>query len=115
MTALRRDRAVLTTQVLAEYYRVVTSTKVTRPLAPAEAAADLHRFGRDRRVRILPVRPRTILAAAELVESCGVRGSGIYDAVLAATLIEAGVATLFSENVRDFLPYTALKVVDPLR
>lgn len=111
--AVRSRAAVITTQVLAEYYRTITSDRVTAPLIPAEAAEEVRALLADRRLRVLPVRPSTLGAAVDLAARAEVRARRFFDALLAATLIEAGVRRLLTGNARDFRAFPGIEAIDP--
>jgi len=53
---------------------------------------------------------RTVIAAQKIVETTG---TGYYDALLAATMLENEITTIYTENVKDFERIPGIKTVNP--
>lgn len=96
----------LSTQVLQEFYTIVTR-KVARPLAAEEAAqiiADLATWAVHR------PSVASILHAIR-VQACG--RISFWDAMIVASAAEMGCATLWSEDLNPGQAYEAVTVVNP--
>ena len=97
---------ILSTQVLQEFYVVVTR-KLARPLAPAVAEQAVHDFA------TLPVRqvtPALILSAIRRsIES----RLSFWDALVIETAIDAGATVLLSEDLQDGQVFEGVRVVNP--
>lgn len=115
-----RDRAAageieacIAAQVLAEFYAVVTDPhRFQPPLAPAQIQRDLRSYLTSRLWLILP-RDTTVSRMLELLSSRSVRGGKIFDLFLAATMLDNGVRTIYTENVRDFEGLEGIEAIDP--
>jgi predicted nucleic acid-binding protein len=114
--ALRGEiQAYLTSQVLYEFFAVVTNPRrVERPM-PSEEAADLCRDLWECR-EIEKVNP-TVVAPNEifkLVRELRLSRGEIFDCVLAVTAKENKISVIYTENVGDFRNYSFLKAINPL-
>ena len=114
--ALRGEiQAYLTSQVLYEFFAIVTNPKRVEHPMPSEEAADLCRDLWECR-EIEEVNP-TVLAPNEvfkLVKELKLSRGEIFDCVLAVTAKENKINIIYTENVGDFRRYNFLKTVNPL-
>lgn len=116
-----RDRAAagemdacVAAQVLAEFYAVVTDPRRFQPaLTPAQAQRDLRSY-LSSSLRIILPKETTLSRMLSMVGSRSVRGGRIFDLFLAATMLDNGVETIYTENVRDFEGLTGIEAVNPL-
>lgn len=109
-----RFRAYVTPQVLCEYYSVVTSgRRVPHPLAPAEAAIRVQALIRSRRLKKIHPKRGTLTRCMAGCATEGVAGARVFDRLLAATILDGGVARLLTHNVKDFTGISGLKVENP--
>jgi toxin-antitoxin system PIN domain toxin len=100
--------------VLLAYLRITTNPRAfERPLAPADALADVDSWLAQPYVHPLVAGPTHWRILRGLVGATGTAGNLTSDAHLAAIAIEHG-ATLCSRD-RDFLRFPGLVVVDPIR
>jgi predicted nucleic acid-binding protein len=116
-----RDRAAagelhacLTPQVLCEFYAVVTNGKlVDPPLTPTQATGEvLAYWTKSRFQHILPTET-TMARLFALQEHHVVSQQRIFDAWLVATMLDHGVRTIYTQNVKDFAVYPELHVINP--
>jgi predicted nucleic acid-binding protein len=105
----RREGVCLSTQVLGEFYRAVTSRRRTEPLTHDEAVAWVQLWKRHQ-VGAITV-PHVDLA----LELAGEHGVSYYDALIVAAAHFAGCAVLFSEDLNDGPQYGGVRVSNPFR
>lgn len=105
----RGDAVCLSTQVLGEFYRAVTSTRRASPLTHDEALAWVQLWKRHD-VRSITV-PHVDLAL-ELTDRFQV---GYYDGLILATARLAGCAILYSEDLNSGQDYDGVQVCNPFR
>jgi len=99
-------------QNLAEFYSVMTSSRVKRPLAPHEAYRIIEALARSRRLAKLA--PSNYVDALRHAARLGLRGGEVFDAVLAYTC-RGIVDYIWTENVDDFQHYASfLEAENPL-
>jgi len=99
---------VLSTQVLAEFYAVVTR-KLAQPLAP-EAARAL-----AAQMAAFPVVSVDASLALSAIEASGAWGISVWDALIVRAAEIAGCAVLLSEDLADGAAYGSVRVENPLR
>jgi predicted nucleic acid-binding protein len=103
----RREDVCLSTQVLGEFYRAVTSRRRTVPLTHAEAVAWVQLWKRHD-VRDIAV-PHVDLA----LELTGRYQLSYYDALVLASAHLAGCAVVFSEDLNAGQQYGGVRVENP--
>ena len=106
---LKTRNLALSVQNLAELCRV--ATEKMRPSTPAEdiRAAILDYLPN---VRLLRYGPETVLEALRIKEKSGTH---FYDALLAATMLENGINTIYTENTHDFEKIPGIKAENPFK
>lgn len=97
---------LLSTQVLQEFYVVVTR-KLARPLDTAAAVAAVENFSE---LPVVNIDAKLILSAIH--RSLGNRFS-FWDALVVQAAIEGHASTLYSEDLQHGLTLDGLKVVNP--
>lgn len=103
----------LTWPTLMGYVRIATHPRVfARPLAPAEAVANVEALLSLLRVRVLTEAEGFLEVYREVTASVFVRGNLVPDAHLAAVLRQHGVQRLFTADA-DFKRFPFLDVRDP--
>ncbi len=98
----------LSSQILAEFYLNATE-KIQKPISIKEAREIIRDFSDA--TGIVNYSPQTILRATELNEMCKVH---FWDALIAATMIENNVFTIFTENTKDFKKIKGIIAINPL-
>ena len=107
-TLTRRTDVCLSTQVLGEFYRAVTSPRRAVPLTHQEAVAWVQLWKRH------DVRPITV-AHVDLALEIATRFQASYsDALILAAARLAGCATVFSEDLHAGQDYGGVRVENPL-
>lgn len=106
---------IVADQVYFELYRLLrSSTVLERPL-PAADAARVIEFYRNRsgwsRCAWQMERFNGLLPH---LRGQDLRAAGVFDLVLAATLHDAGVSTLYTRNTRDFASFGWFEVSNPI-
>lgn len=99
---------VLSTQVLAEFYSVVTR-KLTQPLAPPAARAIASQMAA---FAVVSVDAPLVLSAIEASVAWGI---SIWDALIVRAAEISGCAVLLTEDLADGETYGSVRVVNPLR
>ena len=103
----RREDVCLSTQVLGEFYRAVTSRRRAEPLAHDEAVAWVQLWKRHD-VRAITV-PHVDLA----LELTGRYQVSYYDSLVVAAAQLAGCAVVFSEDLNAGQEYAGVRVENP--
>jgi predicted nucleic acid-binding protein len=105
-------RLYVTSQVLCEFYSVVTNPRRVlkpRPVADAIAAInDLLSF-----LHVLPIPARTVEGWLDLLRLRPVTGAEVFDLQLAATMLVNGVNRIYTYNTGDFSVFKELVVSEP--
>ncbi|MEA2627275.1 MAG: hypothetical protein QOD06_3320 [Candidatus Binatota bacterium] len=108
-----RERGVycIAPQVLIEFAAVATRRRfVDPPLDPRDVERMVDRLYRSRRLSKIYPRRGTVRRAIREGGALGVTGAAWYDCFLAATMRDAGVTEIVTENVTDFDRYSFLTV-----
>lgn len=103
----RRDDVCLSTQVLGEFYRAVTSRRRARPLAHDEAVAWVQLWKHH---DVRPITVPHVDLALELAERYRV---DYYDALVVAAAHLAGCAVVYSEDLNTGQEYAGVRVLNP--
>jgi predicted nucleic acid-binding protein len=105
----RRDEICLSTQVLGEFYRAVTSQRRAKPLTHDEAVAWVQLWKRH------DVRPITAPHVDLALELAGRYRVGYYDALILAAARLAGCPVVWSEDLRAEQEYGGVTVKNPFQ
>lgn len=114
LDAARTGTATLyvTSQVLCEFYAVVTNPRrVLNPRTAASAIAaisDLLLF-----LQVLPVPTRTVEGWLEMLRRRPVTGGAVFDLQLAAAMMANGVSRIYTFNTDDFKPFPEIETLTP--
>lgn len=105
--------ACVAAQVLNEFYAVVTdSRRFAPPLTPARARRELQSYLSSRIGVVLP-KDTTLPLMLKLAVIRPVRRGRIFDLFLAATMLDNGVRTIYTENTRDFQGISGVDAINP--
>lgn len=99
---------VVSTQVLAEFYAVVTR-KLAEPLAPEAARALATQIAS---LPVVSVDASLVLSAIEASDAWRI---SVWDALIVRAAEIAGCAVVLSEDLADGARYGSVRVVNPLR
>lgn len=102
---------VLAHQNILESLRVLTHRKFLNPMTPLAASKAIGNIADACRM-IAPDAAAYHLALA-LVQKYRLAGDKIFDAYLVATAIGNGIATIATDNVKDFSAIEEINVVNP--
>lgn len=102
---------VVTLQNLSEFFVVVTK-KVENPIPIVSARTILSDILRSQRWLVIDRRADTLMQAIKLVER---HGAPLWDALIAACMLEHGVHTLITENERDFKKIPNITIINPFK
>lgn len=104
----------LSPQNLIELYAVITNPKrVSAPLQPAEALAEIDKLFALPGLALLPVPSDVAQRTTELLRRRPVPGAKAYDLQLIATMLGNGVRRIYTFNTKDFVPFAELEVLLP--
>jgi len=103
----RRDDVCLSTQVLGEFYRAVTSRRRAEPLTHDEAVAWVQLWKRH------DVRAVTLPHVDLALELTGRYQVSYYDALVVAAAQLAGCVVVFSEDLNAGQEYSGVRVENP--
>ncbi|MHB0981679.1 MAG: PIN domain-containing protein [Thermoleophilia bacterium] len=103
---VEEGRALLSTQVLQEFYAVSTG-KLRSPLTLAEAGTALEAFAR---LPVVMVTPDVVLGAARLHRSDSV---SFWDALIVQAALSAGADVLYSEDLQHGRRFGGLRIENP--
>ncbi len=102
--------ACISNQVLAEFFSVVTG-RVAHPLPPKEASAIVADVEESVHWGKLQYTTTTVRAAAE---SAAANHLHFWDALIAETMKEHDLSTIYTENITDFSRIPGIRAVNPL-
>lgn len=107
LALVRREHVCLSTQVLGEFYRAVTSRRRAEPLTHAEAVAWVQLWKRH------DVHPITAPHVDLALELTGRYQVSYYDALVVAAAHLAGCAAVLSEDLNTGQEYGGVRVENP--
>ena len=100
----------MTSQILCEFYAIVTNAR-------SQAAIFLRCTGRDFKLlgflRVLPVPVTTIDEVMSLLRRRPVTGGEIFDLQIVATMKLNGISHIYTFNTDDFKAFSELQVLTP--
>ena len=99
--------AVISTQVLGEFYNATTSTRRQSPLSHAEATAWIHLW---KRLEVCELAIRHVDLALETVERFKL---SYYDALILSSARASGCSIAVSEDMNSNQVYGSVTVVNP--
>jgi len=104
---IERVRPTLSTQVLGEFYNVVTSKRRTDPLSREEAAQWIAKW---MQLQVESVTPGHVNLALEIGHRFQV---SYYDALILAAARLAACSVVYSEDLNEGQDYGGVKVINP--
>ena len=108
LTSAEPDDLVLSTQVLSEFYVVVTR-KLTKPMRSSDAAAAVRELAK------LPVVPTDAALVVDAVELSGSAGISLWDALVVQAAVAAGCTRILTEDLADDTEIAGVRIENPLR
>lgn len=106
LDGLTANRAVLSTQVISEFYVTVTR-KVASPMTPEQARDEVRRL---LCLETVEITVPTLLTAMELTQRYQI---SLWDAQILAAAALAGCSTLYSEDLQDGQAINGVTIVNP--
>lgn len=103
-------KLAVSTQNLSEFYVVVTK-KFKLPIEKNIANNIIRKIIEYENWKKIIIKETSIIKAMEFSEKYNM---GYWDALIAATMIENNITTIYTENVKDFEKIKELKVINPL-
>jgi predicted nucleic acid-binding protein len=101
---IRTRRAVVSTQIMQEYFAAATRKL---GLSPDRARSRVERLGR---LDVVIVRPELILGAVDL---CRLHGLSFWDALVVRSASAAGCGRLLSEDLQDGQTIDGVRIENP--
>ena len=98
-------------QVLGEFFNVIT-TKGEHVLSAQEARTLLLLIDESPPWRKVNYTTRTVITASELSHR---HGLPIWDALIAATMMENDISIMYTENVKDFSKIPRITAINPFK
>lgn len=108
LTEAEADDLILSTQVLSEFYVVVTR-KLAKPMRSADAAAAVRELAK------LPVVPTDATMVLDAVELSGSEGISLWDALIVQASAAAGCARILTEDLADDTEIAGVRIENPFR
>jgi len=101
---------------LIEFFQVITDKKrLDKSLTNQEAKEVIERISHNERIRILSTTNIILEKAFCTVAEYNIERYGIYDHIIAFSLLENQIKTIYTANTEDFLRYSFLQVINPLK
>ena len=112
--AAGRIEACLSPQILCEFFAVCTDGRIVQPaLTPAQANREMFAYWTASGFRKILPKETTIRRMLRLTERYKVKQQDVFDAFLAATMLDNEVRIIYTHNTKDFEIYKELQVIDP--
>lgn len=107
-------QVMLSTQILSEFFVNITGerkrTGVNKPMTVAEAKALVRDISSGfQSITVAGIRPATVVEAIELKE---LSNASYWDCLIAATMKEHGITTIYTED-KEFEKIGGIKAVNP--
>lgn len=107
----RKSELFISTQILREFYAVVTNKKyLKKPLTPKQANEQIKFFITT--FDMLPVSDTIFPFLALISEKYNITGQKIHDAAIAATMLANDVNTIYTFNINDFKHIEEIKLLN---
>ncbi len=101
--------------MLCEFFSVITDDRLVRPvLSQTQAKRELSTYWDGGGFRRIVPKDTTISRLVSMLDRHDVKRRDIFDAFLVATMLDNGVRTIYTQNVKDFEGYPGIQVINPL-
>lgn len=113
LNSLRKQNSELfiSTQILREFYAVVTNKKyLQNPLAPKQANEQIKFFIST--FNVLPISDTIFPSLAAISEKYNITGQLIHDATIVATMLTNDIKTIYTFNIKDFKHIKEIKLLN---
>jgi len=106
-------QACISMQNLIEFYSIITSNRVQKPL-PAQIAFDeIDKYIADQRIKKIQFNGDALVTLRELAIKYNVTAQNIYDLKIVATMLVNNIGEIITANERDFKKFSEIKVTNP--
>ncbi len=105
--------ACVTPQILLELFAILTSLRVEHPLPPQEALRIVQVYYFAEPIRKIFPRVSTLNRTIQLCEKYSIKGQEIYNAFLAAIMLDNGVEDIYTDNPDVYSKFTEIKASNP--
>ena len=109
----RGDQLYITPQIVIEFRNVATRPVADRGLGQTAAWAQMQTTGMKAMFDFLPDEPEIFEEWEKLVGAHSTIGPQVFDARLVAVMLAYGVTHILTFNIRDFVGFPEVTVVDP--
>jgi predicted nucleic acid-binding protein len=101
----------ISTQIIREFYAVVTNEKyLIKPLLPEQAVSQINFFVSN--LSVLTIDMQTIVKMQELLVKYNIKGQNIHDTTIVATMLRYGINHIATFNTKDFLKFDNIEVLE---
>jgi predicted nucleic acid-binding protein len=101
----------ISTQIIREFYAVVTNEKyLIKPLSPEQAVSQINFFISN--FSVLTIDMQTIEKLQELLVKYNIKGQNIHDTTIVATMLRNGIDHIATYNTKDFLKFDDIEVME---
>jgi len=108
-----KKQLIISTQILREFYAVVTNPKyLKKPLIPEQAINQINYFKSV--FMVLPVGLSVIDELEKLLTKYQITGQNIHDTTIVATMNKNKIKTIASFNTSDFNKFKEIDVIKPV-
>lgn len=108
--------AYIALQNLMELYAVITDKRrVTRPLSPAKANDLLKLYTSSDNLVVISPTIATFPILADLIKKVSPQAQSVFDLLLVAVMLEHGVSTIYTLNVRHFAGLQSITAINPIQ
>lgn len=109
---IQRNGIIITPQILLETYRILTQ-KIRKPISIKNTLQIIDYYLSYPNVLLVTPTQKSMMITSQLASKYKIVGVHIFDTYLVGTMIEAGITTIYSANIRDFKIYKEIKVINP--
>ncbi|NEQ66958.1 MAG: PIN domain-containing protein [Symploca sp. SIO2D2] len=109
-----KELLCLSSQVIAEFYAVVTNSKsVANPLTTQEAIIRIERFLQMPNIELLSMSDEIFKQWLKLLKINPVNGVRVFDLMHLAIMLCNGITSIYTFNDKDFNWYNEIEVIVP--
>ena len=109
-------RLCISPQVVGELYTTITNPKKAfRPLSPDEAIDIVRSIWEADTISRIHPKHETVELTLRLARQYKLRSLDFFDAQIVATMLDNGVATIYTVNEDDFASFDEIEAVNPFK
>lgn len=112
-SSLKFEDVFFSTQNYLEAFRIWTQ-KIPKPITGKQAWQIIQYYLSHSSITTIYPSIKMVSKLHELTDKYEISGVHIFDAQLVATMLEHNVKTIYTENIKDFIKFKEISVVNPL-